>query len=141
MRLFLDTSALLKRYVREAGSETVDEVLARAEAVAVSVLAWPESVSALARLRREAALDEGAVKRLKAAIVRDLGAMDVCELTPWVLQRAVACLERHALRTLDALHLGCAMAWRAELFVSADRRQLAAAAAEGLAVQAVAAGA
>jgi len=133
LRLFLDTSALLKRYVRERGSEVVDSALGRAEAVGVCVLAWPETVSALVRLRREGRLEEEAGDRLKAAVARDLEAMDVCDLTPWILDRAVACLERHRLRTLDALHLAAALVWRADVLLSADRRQLAAAAAEGLA--------
>jgi predicted nucleic acid-binding protein len=35
---------------------------------------------------------------------------------------------------MDALHVACALDWQADLFVSSDRRQLAAAAKSGLRV-------
>jgi predicted nucleic acid-binding protein len=47
----------------------------------------------------------------------------------------VILLARFDLRALDALHVAAAQAWSAELFVSADERQLQAAAASGLVVE------
>jgi hypothetical protein len=58
--------------------------------------------------------------------------MAVLNLTVQVVQSAIGLLERFPLRTLDALHVACALEWPADLFVTADRRQLAAAAASGL---------
>ena len=51
-----------------------------------------------------------------------------------LVQRAIDLIERHPLRTMDALHVACALDWQADLFVSSDRRQLAAAAKSGLRV-------
>ena len=45
---------------------------------------------------------------------------------------ALCAQETARVRTLDALHIACALAWGAELFASADRRQIAAAKAAGL---------
>jgi uncharacterized protein len=58
-------------------------------------------------------------------------------LTPIVLAHSIASLERNILRGMDAIHIGSAVAMQADLFVSADARQCAAAAAAGLQVAAV----
>jgi len=58
-------------------------------------------------------------------------------LTPIVLAHSIASLERNTLRGMDAIHIGSAVAMQADLFVSADARQCAAAAAAGLEVAAV----
>jgi uncharacterized protein len=60
--------------------------------------------------------------------------MSVCNITVPVFGKAVSLLERHGLRTLDALHLACAIVWQADLFVSSDQRQVAAALKSGLRV-------
>ena len=49
MILFCDTSALLKLYIVEAGSEAVKAQVAEAEAVAVCRVAWAEAHAALAQ--------------------------------------------------------------------------------------------
>jgi predicted nucleic acid-binding protein len=41
-------------------------------------------------------------------------------------------LEDNALRAMDALHIACALEWRAELFVSSDKQQIMAAEKSGL---------
>jgi hypothetical protein len=137
MRLFLDTSALAKRYVIEPGSARIDELLLRAESLGLSVLVLPELVSTLRRLVREGRLAEAEYAALKRTILADLDDADLCDLTPAVLERTVRCLERNPVRALDAIHVGSALVYRPDLFVSADRRQLEAARNEGLAVEAV----
>ena len=41
-------------------------------------------------------------------------------------------LEHNVLRAMDALHVACALEWQAELFVTADKRQLKAARKSGI---------
>ena len=53
MNVFLDSSALAKRYIDEAGSDRVQEILVSADSLGVSVLCVPEIASALCRRRRE----------------------------------------------------------------------------------------
>ena len=64
---------------------------------------------------------------LKENAVRDLEDADVCQITPNVLGSAIVLLEKHPLRAIDAIHIASAIAVGADLFVSADRRQVAAA--------------
>ncbi|MHB2018095.1 MAG: type II toxin-antitoxin system VapC family toxin [Candidatus Xenobia bacterium] len=127
MRTFIDTSALLKRYVREAGTDRVLERCRDAEEIILAVLAVPEVLSACNRRRRERRLDQSQYDFLKRNLALDVAKATIIDLTPRVLQAAVECLERFPLRTLDALQLGAAMVSHAELFVSSDRAQCTAA--------------
>ena len=56
----------------------------------------------------------------------------VLQVTSPVVSNAVRLLEQNALRAMDALHIACALEWKADLFVTADNRQLAAAKSSGL---------
>jgi hypothetical protein len=134
MRVFFDTSALAKRYVEEEGSETVRALCAEADALGASVLVVPELISTLCRLVREGRLSSEDYRSLKSAVKADLSDADLCDLSQEVYRQALRCLELHPLRTLDALHVGSALTYHPDLFVSADHRQADAAGREGLAV-------
>jgi uncharacterized protein len=54
--LFLDTSALVKLYIREEHHEIVATATRNASRVALSVVAYPEARSAFARKLREGTL-------------------------------------------------------------------------------------
>lgn len=134
MRVFFDSSALVKRYIAEAGT---DEVLAwcdKASELAVAVIAVPELISSFCRLLREGRLSQAQYAALKADLRADLADALLCETSPQVVQRAVAALEAHPLRAMDAIHVGAALVTGADVFVSADARQCAAAMQLGLRV-------
>jgi predicted nucleic acid-binding protein len=92
MRVFFDTSAFVKRYVEEPGSDEVQALLGDAEQIVVSVLCLPECASALRRLLREGRLTADEYRWLKEAILIDLAASDVCHLLPAVIDASVECL-------------------------------------------------
>ena len=124
MKVFFDTSALAKRYVEERGSEEVESLCGEASDLAVSVIAIPEIISALSRLKRERRMTARQYARAKAALWSDIEDVSVCNLTPEVIERSIDILERSPVRAMDALHVACAVEWGSELFVSSDRRQL-----------------
>jgi uncharacterized protein len=134
MKVFFDTSALAKRYVEEPGSEHVRAICAQADALGVSVLVVPELISTLCRLVREGRLSADDYQSLKSAVKADLSDADLCDLSQGAFRQALRCLESYPLRALDALHVGSALVYQPDLFVSADRRQAEAAGGEGLAV-------
>lgn len=134
MRIFFDTSALTKRYVEEEGSGKVRALCAQADALGVSVLVLPELISTLCRLVREGRLSAEEYQSLKAAVQADLSDADLCDVSQEIFEQAIRCLELHPLRTLDALHVGSALVYQPDLFVSADRRQTEAADREGIPV-------
>ena len=137
IRLFLDSSALAKRYVQEVGTERVVVLCREAEEVVVSIIALPEVVSTLNRLRREGRLSQRDYHAIKQDILADLAEASVIEVTASIVDKALACLERSPLRASDALHIATAMEVSADLFVTADRRQRQGATDAGLKVEAV----
>lgn len=134
MRAFFDTSAFAKRYIAENGSDKVLDLCSKADHLAVSVICLPEIISTLARLTREGRITKSQYGKLKVDVVTDLGDADICEITADVLNRVVHLLERHPLRAMDAIHLASAAIYQADVFVSADHRQLAAGKKSGLKV-------
>ena len=135
MKTAVDSSALAKRYVFEPGSESLEALLRMTSELGLSVLVLPEIVSALQRRLREGYLSSESYRDIKKQLVADVRDATVLQLTDKVVSRSVSLLERNVLRALDALHVACALEWGAELFVTADKRQAAAAARAGLRVQ------
>ena len=134
MKLFLDTSAFAKRYVAEAGSDKLLALCEQADALGVSVICLPELISTLSRLVREAKLTKAQYRKLKNLAIADLADIEVCQLDAGVLAATTSLLEAHPLRAMDALHIACALSAAPDKFISADKRQLAAARKAGLSV-------
>ncbi len=137
MRVFFDTSAFVKRYVSEAGTDSVLEWCDRATEIGLSGIALPEIISAFCRLRREDKITDTQYRQLKSLLMADIEDAAICDLTPAVLGQAVLALETNVLRGMDAIHIGSAVALQADVFVTADTRQCEAAARAGLRVEAV----
>ncbi len=132
MKTVFDSSSFAKRYIVEPGSETVDAILQNSAQLGLSVLGVPEIVSALNRRAREGILPQTGYEQAKAQLMADVRDAIVLQLAPEVVATAVALLENNVLRAMDALHLASALVWRADLFVTADRQQFAAAQRSGL---------
>ena len=134
MRIFFDSSAFAKRYIEEPGSEKVENLCAQASMVGVSSICLPEIISGLCRLSRDSILTKNQYEVAKEALLRDFEDITVCNITPAVIGQTIHILETNTLRTLDAIHIGCALEWKAEVFVSSDLRQISAAKKTGLKV-------
>jgi predicted nucleic acid-binding protein len=132
VRTFFDSSAFAKRFVDEPGSQTVEDLCSQATEVCLSVICVPEIISALNRLTREQSLTRNQYVTAKHRLSDDVRDAVIVNLTPAVIRSSIAVLEASRVRALDALHLACALEWRAELFVSADQRQVVAARKAGL---------
>jgi uncharacterized protein len=134
MKVFFDTSAFVKRYVEEAGTEKVLDVCGRAEQLVLCVICLPEMISTLNRLVREGKLQGDDYQKLRDLILKEIENVEICYLTPEVVTQTIRCLENNVLRAMDAVHLGCALVVEPDLFVSSDQRQIEAAKREGLQV-------
>ena len=144
---FLDTSALVKRYVHEIGSTWVEAVTDPVTGNAIYIL-WMTEVevtSAITRRQRGGTLSATDAATALAQFRQDLAnEYNSIEVTPALLTTAVALVETHGLRAYDAVQLAAAttlQAYRATLaltnliFVSADHDLNTAAGAEGLSVE------
>ncbi len=132
MRLLVDSSTLAKRYIQEAGSEKLERLLQRASELAFCIILVPEIVSGLNRRVREQTLAPADYRKLKRQLLDDVRDATLIQVTPAVVSSSVKLLESNVLRALDALHVACALEWKADLFATSDRRQLVAARNAGL---------
>ena len=132
--LYLDASALVKLFVREAESDSLNEALLGARGVILSDLALTEMASALGRRAREGVLTRLQATRLHREALKLTTACRHVELTPPVHRRAEKLLlsSRTPMRALDALHLATALEAGAATIVTFDHRLGDAAASQGL---------
>ncbi|MBI2265285.1 MAG: type II toxin-antitoxin system VapC family toxin [Armatimonadetes bacterium] len=137
MRIAMDSSALAKRYVLEPGTDRVISICKDASEIGLCVIAAPELVSVFSRLRREGRLNANQYMALKKNLSDDLAQATIIDLTPPVIEKAVICLEKCPVRTLDALHIASAVVFYPDLFLTADHRQGEAAQRLGLVVERV----
>lgn len=128
MRTFFDASAFAKRFVDEDGSDAVERLCEQATELGLCALCVPEIVSALNRRVREGSVSRDQYREAKARLAAEVADATIVNLLPDVIADAIGLLEATPLRALEALHVACALQWRAELFVSSDGRQLGAAA-------------
>lgn len=141
---YLETSALIKRYRSERGTEVVDEVFeAKAEydLLTTSYFTVLEVSSVATRLLRGSIIRMGSYRRLLANFMHDVREVMVLHpVSETVLSEAVDLIMAHALRAPDAVHLATALSIRASLsdmplvFVASDARLKAAGLASGLPV-------
>ena len=111
MTLYVDTSALLRVVLREAGAL---DALRSGDTLVSSELIAAESARAIDRLRHRGSLSmKEAVNRM-AVVSEWLEAIDLVLLRPAILSRACEPLPT-PLGTLDALHLATALVWRDRL--------------------------
>ena len=139
---FLETSALVKLYVREAGTERLLRLAARAanHRFAVLALARIEVHSAIRRRQREGEFDVSIANRLLNRLDQHLESRFMKQLlNDSLIDLATELVDRSALRAYDAVQLaGCLVlkansGKEAPTFVCSDQRLLQAAANEGVA--------
>lgn len=137
---YFDTSALIKRYVDEAGRREVLQLLRRHDCVTSAVVSV-ELRSALRRRVSQGALDSARVPEILRRVTTDRAYWTLVEIGTDVLAAAETLVATHPLRTLDAIHVASAQFFAARvteselIFVSADVRQTAAAAAVGMTIR------
>lgn len=127
--ILLDTSALVKRYVAEAGSDRVIGQMQEDPQWAASVLARSEARVTLCHRGPEGTPGSPAQRRLS----EDWDRFVTVPLDPACLALAEEIGCRLRVGTLDAIHLAAAVRLQGEArFLSFDRQQLEAAMALGL---------
>ena len=137
MILYLDTSSLVKIYLEEPDSEWVREWVGAAEAVATSLVAFPETLSSFARRKAQGDLEARAFEVLMQSFDND---WPTFVLLPLRERKAGTLAVKHLIRGFDAVHLAAVSDLRSALpddnvvFSSFDRKLLQAARAEGIPV-------
>ena len=139
---YLDTSALVKLYVREPGTDEMTRLadVASGNTLAVLVLSRVEFRSAIRQRERLGDVPRDTADALIARLEAHLQSIYIVHpVTDSVVEEAVALLDRHPLRAYDAVQLAGCISLRARsserpAFVCSDRLLLRAAENEGLTV-------
>ena len=137
---YLDTSALVKLYLPESGSERVRRIYHSSKPYELAILSITqvELRSALRRRERSGSIESGSVERVLARFATDLESVfTTLPITDPILNLACSIVDRHPVRASDALQLaGCIFLQESvspsPVFVCTDRQLLRAARAEGL---------
>jgi predicted nucleic acid-binding protein len=137
VKIYADTSALVKRYFCEVGTEVVADLLRNADLVATSRVAFAEAAAAVARRAREGALGSRQRDRVLDRLARDFERIAVVDVTERVAQACRDLVVRHPLRGFDCIHLSSALLVAGDhrsdwTFLCSDKPLLDSAAAEGL---------
>lgn len=137
MILYLDTSAILKRYFQEPFSEDVALKWSSAEAIVSSSVAYAEAMATIYRKQREAGLDSKLIQKTLEVFKTDWESFIQVEVTNDLNQFIDDMLKKHALRGFDAIHLASALIIHEKLpqnffFVCFNQRLNQAARLEGL---------
>ena len=135
--IYLDTSALIKRFVNEKGSALVQFIVQRRRPVATAKIAYAEIFAGLTRKLREGYVSRSGYDLTCRQFERDWPAYLRVELEDSILLLARDLIQRHPLRGFDAVHLASAVSLKSALseeitFAAADERLLRAAQAEEL---------
>jgi len=139
VNLYLDTSALIKRYVNETGSRDVRVWLRSADDKATVLITRAEMSAALNRLLRMEFLSQEDYVKALDEFRSDWWAYHRLPVTELLVARAEALACEHNLRGYDALHLAAALTWQELLdlpvtVVTYDKELAKAARALGMAV-------
>jgi len=143
---FLDSSALIKRYITEQGTGWVRSLTPPSvgNTIIIAQVTQVEIPSGVFRRRREGLVPPRTARTIRLLLHRHVKReYMVVELTTPIIEEAEDLLDKHPLRAYDAIQLASALVANARLtdaalaplvFVSADVRLLAAATAEGFTV-------
>ena len=115
MIAYLDASALVKRYVAEAGSTDVSALISEAKALGTAVISRAEVAAALAKAVRVKAVGKDAGASALRALTADWDNLIRLQLTEVLIARAAGLAWEHGLRGYDAVHLATALFWRETL--------------------------
>ena len=135
--IYFDSSALVKRYLKEKGTDVVLSLTAQEEFVATSKLAYPELLSAFMRKRRAGELGEEPLQSVWDRLDADWPELFIIEMHDELLPIVKSLIGKYPLKGADSIHLASAL-WlesttRTEVtFVASDVNLLNAATIENL---------
>ncbi len=109
MILYLDTSALVKRYVIEEGTIIVDRLWQKATYIATSVVAYAESVATFGRKTREGLLNNDDFKKIITFLEADYKHFILIPVSVELNEIIKGLVKKYPLRGFDAIHLASAI--------------------------------
>ena len=136
---YLDTSALVKRYVEEYGSEVIDNIFNDAyrgeKMISFSYWNIGEATVVFDKYERITRLNARKLLRELLREVKTLARLHrilLIGVDPPILRKSIEIVLKHHIYIADALQIISAIESRSKLFVTADKKLASIAEAEGL---------
>ena len=125
--IYIDTSAYLKIFLKEKGSDKVRK-LVKENSLLASAILTSECFSAFSRRRQGKEINDKTFDSLVNRVKKDLPYIEIVRLTDDVLRRTEELLLQSTVRTLDAVHVASALLFQestgiALTFVTSDKKQ------------------
>ena len=129
MAYFFDSSAVIKIYHKETGTEKVDEIVDGSGEIYISSLALIETIATLRRKVKERKLTLNRFSKLKSAFLYDVEKRyTLIPIEDSLVVDALYLAEKYAMKSLDSLQLASALKIKSVeeeiIFVSADLQLL-----------------
>jgi predicted nucleic acid-binding protein len=115
MILYLDASALVKRYISENGSEQVNSWIGEAEMVVTGLITRVEVAAAIARAQRMKLIRPEEAATALSLCRSEWESFQRLPITENTVRRGDFLACDHNLRGYDATHLACALIWQETL--------------------------
>jgi predicted nucleic acid-binding protein len=112
---YLDSSALVKRYLTEPGSLQIREIIENAEALGTVVISRAEIVAALGKAVRLGALTREIAEEARRALQIDWRDFARIAVSEYLVDRASDLAWTYGLRGYDSVQLAAAVIWQDEL--------------------------
>jgi len=140
MILYLDSSALVKRYIAEVGSEDVNDWIGQADLVSTCLVSRAEVSAAIARSSKLLVLSPDDALRAVNAFRAEWEDFLRLPVTETLIKQADILAWEYGLRGYDSIHLAAALLWKDAIgepivLATYDRQLWAAASRAGLVVK------
>jgi len=115
MNLYLDTSALIKRYINEPGTEDVRTWIRAAEVISLCIMARAETASGLTRLHSRGIITQENFNIAIEQFRLDWARYQRIPVSEELIARADSLACQHGLRGYDSVHLAACLVWQEAL--------------------------
>jgi predicted nucleic acid-binding protein len=115
MMVYADTSAIIKKYVDEPGSNEVRDLILRTPVIATCVVSRAEAAAAFARAARIGSLSPPDAEACHKLFSREWKHFARIRVTEALIARADVLAWTFKLRGYDAVHLAAALNWSERL--------------------------
>ncbi|NBU98783.1 MAG: PIN domain-containing protein [Spirochaetia bacterium] len=121
MKLFLDTSSLIKKYIEESGSDKLISLIMEANEVTISPITKIEFFSALSRLLHTGYIDKESYRIASHEFEIDYKDFNIILFQESIENLALELLRTYNLKTLDSIQLASVKQSESSKFVTSDK--------------------
>lgn len=122
MKVFIDTSSLIKRFHYEKGSDELVKILKEVTELVVAPTTYLETLNTFKRLFTEKKINSSQFKNVMQTVNRHFGSFSVVLWDDALEEVIVKNVLKYGLRSLDIIQLSSAHISQAKVFISSDKQ-------------------